>query len=251
VLRNQYFPNHIDMNTLSDQQKDAIAIDAKEFIKKNEKLLIETFADPKLYPPRKNPFSIFMAGSPGAGKTEFSRGLIDSVENPLYAVRIDADEIKGLIPQYTGKNSDIIQGAASLGVEKLYDNALHNNQNVIVDGTLQNYDKAFSNIKRSIDKKRFVVIFYLYQDPLIAWGFTKKREKLEGRHIPKEAFINAFFAAKENVNKLKSEFKEKVVVFLIKKTDINNNKESVRINIDNIDNYIKEKYTKNSLNSKL
>jgi hypothetical protein len=57
-----------------------------------------------------------------------------------------------------------------------------------------------------LDKGRKVAIFYIYQDPLIAWKFTQIREKVEGRYIPKEAFIDAFFNAKENVEKMKKEF---------------------------------------------
>ncbi len=35
-------------------------------------------------------------------------------------VRIDADEIREIIPQYTGGNSDLVQGAASIGVDILH-----------------------------------------------------------------------------------------------------------------------------------
>ena len=37
---------------------------------------------------------------------------------------------------------------------------LRNNQNFTLDGTLVNYDKAISNIKRSIEKGREVSIFF-------------------------------------------------------------------------------------------
>jgi len=226
---------------------------ARKFIKKNEKSIIEKFASLEKFPSRDNPFSIFMAGSPGAGKTEFSKAFIESSEpdSPLYAVRIDADEIKDIIPQYKGNNSDVVQGAASLGVEKLYDYILKHNQNVIVDGTFAKYEIAYRNIKRSIEKKRIVSIFYIYQDPLVAWDFTQKREKIEGRYIPKEAFINSFFAAKENVERIKSEFKDKVMIFLIKKNDIDNSIEKFWVNIDSVDNYIKMTYTFDSLRLKL
>ncbi len=49
------------------------AEEAKKFIKKNKKLLIEKFANLDLYKPVVSPVTIFMAGSPGAGKTEFSK----------------------------------------------------------------------------------------------------------------------------------------------------------------------------------
>lgn len=103
---------------------------AKVFIKEHKRFIIDKFASLEKYPPREHPFSMFMAGSPGAGKTEFSKALfessdfLESTEFPIYAVRIDADEIKDIIPQYNGGNSDVVQGASSLGVEKLYDSVL-------------------------------------------------------------------------------------------------------------------------------
>ena len=46
---------------------------AKEWIRVNVSELIKKFASVEKFPPVKNPFSMFMAGSPGAGKTEFSK----------------------------------------------------------------------------------------------------------------------------------------------------------------------------------
>lgn len=90
---------------------------AVKFIKSHKKELIEQFASDKNYPQEKNPVSIFMAGSPGAGKTEFSRRFLKV--NKLNMVRIDADDIKEFIPQYNKRNSSDVQGASSLGVEKI------------------------------------------------------------------------------------------------------------------------------------
>lgn len=223
--------------------------DAKKFIKDKKKLLIEKFAKLESFPSKDNPFSIFMAGSPGAGKTEFSKAFIQS--NPsISAVRIDADEIKEIIPQYNGHNSNIVQGASALGVEKIYDFVLKNNQNVIVDGTFAKYKISYNNVKRSIKKNRIVGVFYIYQDPFIAWDFTRKRGKLEGRYVPKEMFIESFFAARENVKRIKLDFKDKVKIFLIKK-DCTNGIEKAWFNISDIDNHLKMEYTAKSLKLKL
>ena len=135
--------------------------EAKKFIKKNKKLLIEKFASPDLYKPTVNPVTIFMAGSPGAGKTEFSKNLAKMLNKKL--VRIDADEIRGIIPQYNGRNSDIVQGASSIGVEKLYDHILAKKLEAIVDGTFSKYNVSYKNVKRSLDHSRPVVIFYIYE----------------------------------------------------------------------------------------
>ena len=182
---------------LHKESSNQISEDAKKFIKKEKHALIEKFANPKKYPSVKSPFSFFMAGSPGAGKTEFSRRLVETMK-PTPIVRIDADDIREFIPQYNGKNSGLVQGAASIAVDNLNYYTLKHDQNSIIDGTLANYEIARRNIINCLNKNRQIGVFYLYQDPLIAWAFTKKREKMEGRHVPKESFIEAFFKSKEN-----------------------------------------------------
>lgn len=225
----------------------------RKFIKDNEELLISKFCNKTDYPPDDNPVSIFMAGAPGAGKTEFSKNLIDAFEemfSPAKIVRIDPDEIRGLFAEYKGDNSHLFQGACSLGVEKIHDFVLRNNQNFTLDGTLVNYDKAISNIKRSIEKGREVSIFFVYQDPLIAWEFTKKREEIEHRNIPKESFIKAFIDSRKNVNEIKKYFKDKIQMNLIIK-NYKNNTEQIEPDIDNVDRFIDRLYNENELENTL
>ena len=224
-----------------------ISDNAKDFIKKEKRTLIKKFANLEKFPSIKKPFSFFMAGSPGAGKTEFSKRLIEMMI-PIPIVRIDTDEIKEFVPQYNGKNSDVVQGAASIAVDNLNYYTLKHKQNSIMDGTFANYNVAYRNITNCLNKKRRISIFYLYQDPLIAWDFTRKRERLEGRYIPKEAFIDAFFKARENVQLIKHEFGEKVRLNLVIKNK-ENDIEKIEFDINNIDNIIKIRYNKNSLNA--
>lgn len=108
------------------------------------------------------------------------------------------------------------------------------------------YGKSYQNISRSLNKDRKVAIIYICQDPIIAWNFTKKREALEGRRVPKQTFIKAFFEAKENVNKAKEEFGNRIELWLITK-NFEQGVENTYFNIDNIDNYIKIEYTPQSL----
>ena len=103
---------------------EAVRKAAIKFVKKNKKLIISKFADSTKFPPSQNPFTIFMAGSPGAGKTEFSISLINQLgerDPNTKVVRIDADEIRDIIPQYDKTNSNLLQSAAAIGVEKLFD----------------------------------------------------------------------------------------------------------------------------------
>lgn len=225
--------------------------EANEFIKANKKLLFETFASSEIYKLREKPITLFMAGSPGAGKTEYSKALVETAkEEASPIVRIDADEIREIIPQYTGYNSDLVQRAASTGVHKLYDHCLKNKLDAMIDGTFANFEIAKRNIERSLNRGREVAVYYVYQDPLIAWDFTKKREKLEGRKISKKVFIRAFFNARTNVNKIKSIYKDQIKLYLVFK-DYSNNAHKFYPRVENIDKYIQDNYTRQSLDKLL
>lgn len=243
-----------------------ISEDAIEFVKRNKKLIINKFADSSRYKPVQapiSPISFFMAGSPGAGKTEFSKNFIEPVEKsmsqklvelgysePFTIVRIDGDEIRGMLPGYTGNNSHLFQGAISVGVNKLYDYVLDKKLNVLVDGTFSNEKYAIENIKRSLDKNRTVNVLYIYQDPLKAWELTKAREAKEGRMIALDLFVKEFFLARENVNKVKKIYGNKIQVDFIQR-DFEKEAYGYEINIDNVDNYLNMEYTEESLTEKL
>ena len=91
-----------------------------------------------------------------------------------------------------------------------------------------------------------VLIQYVYQDPLIAWEFTKNREVVEGRNIPKESFVEQFFAARKNVDLIKGEFKDKVQVDLIVR-NVLTNRYSYKDNVGGVDKYINDKYNISTL----
>ena len=185
-----------------------------------------------------------MAGSPGAGKPEYSKNLIKGFEGK--SVRIDADEIRSFIPEYNGKNSDEVQGAAALGVEKLYDYVLDRKKSFVLDGTFANFDVSCKNIERSVRRGRPTFIFYIYQDPKVAWDFTKAREAVEGRRVPVETFVDAFFRAKENVDRIKERFGSSVTVYIVEK-NFSNGVQRIFVDEDKIDKYIKINYNKEKL----
>ncbi len=106
------------------------------------------------------------------------------------------------------------------------------------------------NIFRSLNKNRHVEIFYVYQDPLVAWAFTKAREILEGRNVPKEIFVKSLFKAKENVNRIKLHFGDKIGVNVILK-NLENGQELAYNNVESVDEYVNISYTKSSLFEKL
>jgi len=225
---------------------------AIEFVKKNREQIARELTDPAMYKPDEAPISAFMAGSPGAGKTEFSKNLIALLEKnrERKVVRIDGDEIRPRLPGYTGNNSHLFQYAVSLVVEKMHDLVLSQSQTFVLDGTFANHEKARDNILRSLKKLRLVLIFYVYQKPEIAWKFTEAREKAEGRNIPKDAFINQFLDARGTINKIRQEFGEEVTIFFVKKdfeTHAVEYIKEIRPGENGVDEYIGESYTKEDL----
>lgn len=236
----------LELNLQSLSKKDLIIHqNSIEFIKKNKKNLINRFCNPKIYKSSKKPISIFMADSSGSGKTEFSQNLISLLKNEKI-VRIDADEIREFIPEYNGHNSYLIQRGASLGVEKIFDHATHKNLNFILDGTFAHYNKAYENVTRCLKKGRRVEIYYVYQNPIIAWNFVKKREKIEHRNVPKEFFNFSFRESKENVKKIMKEFKYLIKINIVIK-DHKNQTKIVYRNVKSIDKYL-EKYLDKHVN---
>ena len=202
--------------------------------------LIEKYASLDRHSPDQKPGSIFMAGSPGAGKTEFSKNLIKELGDGV--VRIDPDEVRALLPQYNGKNASLFQSPVNIGVDDLFFFALKNRQNFILDGTLAFFEKARNNILKCLETREYVEIYYLFQDPSIAWKFTQDREVEEGRRIDKEVFIRAFIASKENVQKLKSEFGEKIRLNLVVK-DYNNDIGKTKLDVEQIDIHLEKFYS--------
>ena len=65
--------------------------------------VIQKFADATEHVADELPTTLFMAGSPGAGKTEISKRLVPRFKQK--PIRIDADEIRTLCPGYAGNNA--------------------------------------------------------------------------------------------------------------------------------------------------
>lgn len=133
--------------------------------------------------------AIFMAGTPGAGKTEVATSLLELSED---ICRIDADVFRAKFPGYNGRNSSDFQRGASWLVDYSLDTILKNGYSFLLDGTFA-IGRAKQNIERCLSRDYDVTIYFIFQDPLVAWNYTKIREKVEGRFVPKDRFINAYF----------------------------------------------------------
>ncbi|CAD5376741.1 Zeta_toxin domain-containing protein [Pseudomonas sp. OF001] len=233
--------------TLSPEEQRIIDA-AMGFARANKKAIARRFTDRTIYLPEDDPVSVFMAGSPGAGKTEASIALLKQFGVPV--LRIDPDELRSEFAEYSGGNAWLFQGAVSILVEKIIDFAIKQHQSFLLDGTLTNIRIARSNIERSLGRGRVVQILYVYQEPLLAWRFVQAREASEGRRIRPEHFVEQYFAARDVVNQLKLEFGKQIHVDLLVKNN-DNSARSYKAGIDQIDYHVPEKHTRAALERKL
>lgn len=227
-------------------EEERIEATAIKFIKTHKKEILERFCPLTTCHSVSNPTSLFMAGSPGAGKTEISKSFMKRFED--IPIRIDADEIRSMCPGYVGTNAHLFQKAANKGVNALYDHALHENINCIMDGTFA-YGGAAENIERSLKHKRRVEVWFVYQDPIRAWEFTKAREARETRRVSKDIFIKAFFASRDNVRAVKEQFGNRIELNVLVK-DYEMDDEDVRLNVPagELDRVTDSRYSLESLN---
>lgn len=194
----------------------------------------------------KNPISMFMAGSPGAGKTETSMELLRSVGKTL---RIDADELRGRFTEcgYDGTNSHLFQKAASKLVHAIHDRALDKKVSFLLDGTFSDESMGRLNIERSLKRNRGVFVIFVYQPPQIAWDFVLRRELVEGRRIRAQDFAQKFCASQAVVNKMKAEFGKQIRLTLIIKDIGNDGNQFYRKSIERIGDHIPERYNEQEI----
>ncbi len=224
-------------------QEERIEQEAVEYAKKNRTVIARRLTDPVIFIPETHPVSVFMAGSPGAGKTEASIELLNlKGADGTKVLRIDPDELREELPGYTGDNAWLFQHAVVLLVERIHDFALDQQQSFLLDGTLSSYGVAEKNIQRSLKRGRMVQILYVYQEPEQAWKFVQAREAAEGRRIQPEDFVRQYFAAREVVNRLKTQLGKDIQVDLLMKNNDGSHR-FYRAGVDQIDNHIPEKYS--------
>ncbi|MDF1876174.1 zeta toxin family protein [Sulfurimonas sp. SAG-AH-194-I05] len=146
----------------------------------------------------KNKKIIFMAGSPGAGKSETAQLLLSK---DLEIDIIDTDEIIKELNSDGGKNSHLYQKASSKGVSILTDYAFKNNLSFILDGNFAEYNLQKKNIERALKHGYEIKIVFVNRNINDAKRFTRIREENSGRHEPDDIFIRKSFGCIETVKK--------------------------------------------------
>lgn len=191
------------------------------------------------------PAAFFMAGLPGAGKTEFTKNLVSELE--LKTVRIDMDEIASQIDTYDPMYADAFREAATDLLNAVYDKTLSRRVDFIMDGTFRS-DNSIKNVIRALNKNYIIKVFFISQEPAIAWGFTRAREKVEKRAIDRAGFIQSYFDIYENIKKLDGINHPNLTIDLVVKNETNEVGEWHRnISITDIDGLVNTRYNKQEL----
>ncbi|HIF9083364.1 TPA: zeta toxin family protein [Photobacterium damselae] len=230
---------------MSDEEITAKATaEAKKLKKTIAKAMVDHL------PQEESAVSVFMAGSPGAGKTETARAMIKSfkAEYDVELVHIENDELRKEFDDYNGLNSPLFQRPATILVEAIHDRALKRDVSFILDSTLSSFDKAKDNISRSLKRDRYVLIIFVYQEPEQAWQLVKAREKVEGRRVPEDVFVNQFMESQRVVSELKQAFGSDIDVMFIEK-NIDGVNDKPHFNVSDIDALLRKKYNREYLES--
>ncbi|WP_057831082.1 zeta toxin family protein [Colwellia sp. TT2012] len=228
---------------MTDEEITAKAIaQAKAMKKKLAKAMIDHL------PEEESAVSVFMAGSPGAGKTETAKSMIEQFKNEhaLGVIHIENDELRKEFDDYQGFNSPLFQRPATLLVEAIHDRALKKKVSFLLDSTLSSFEKAKSNIERSLNKGRYVLIIFVYQEPEQAWCLVQAREIVEGRRVPPEVFVNQFLESQRVVSELKKLFTNQIDIIFIEK-NLDGTREKPHFNVTDIDVILGKKYNRASL----
>lgn len=168
--------------------------EAKKWVKDKSnqaKVLKQFFSD---FPGTDVKVAFFMAGIPGAGKTEFAESTIRE-EQPVF-IPIEHDKLVEYIDTYKPENYYNFRKAGSALVTLVFEEVIKNGHAFIFDGTLS-HENGSRNIKKAINAGYDVYVVYIVQDAKVAWQLTKARELVKKRSIQKKRFYRDVQQAKQ------------------------------------------------------
>lgn len=176
---------------------------AVKYIKENKKEFLDSYI--KNINPQTKKTALFTAGCSGAGKTEYATYRLTQDVNLLH---IDTDRVRSFfIPiGYNGKNAEIFQPAASIGVEKLVDESLKKRLSIIHDTNFCDYSKQKKNIERCLNKGYEVTIVYVLVELSKAYTQVLARETAIQRHVPEKKIPETLIGSIKTTAQIKSDF---------------------------------------------
>ncbi|MDR3190897.1 MAG: zeta toxin family protein [Lactobacillaceae bacterium] len=113
-----------------------------EYAKAHKREFVEQVIGHRI--PEEDKLAIFMAGTPGAGKTEVAVSISEMLGDNLSI--IDADVFRESFPGYNGANSSDFQHGASWLVDHTFTYLIKKNYSFILDGTFS-HGRTMQNIE--------------------------------------------------------------------------------------------------------
>ena len=216
-----------------------------EWVKLHQEEIIDKIISDADLAPSEKPIAIFMAGLPGAGKTELSQGFVKQSDGGL--IRIDMDELATLVDGYTPERADEFRGAATRLLNVLFDKVIKKKLNFIMDGTFGS-PVALQNVERTLKRGYEVQVAFACQDPKLAWNFTKAREKIEHRAISEEGFLDSYYKTVNNLHNLAEKNYEDVEIdIFMKNSDNTVGERFINVSKSQIDDIVKVIYNRDRL----
>lgn len=158
---------------------------AKQWVKDktNQNMVVDSFF--KKNEPTSSRVALFMAGIPGAGKTEFTDNMLKETTE---FISIEHDQLVEYIDGYKPEEYYNYRKAGSVLVTRIFDDCLRNGYSFVFDGTLS-HENGAKNIAKALGAGYEVVVVYIVQDAKLAWELTQARELVKKRAIEKSGFI--------------------------------------------------------------
>lgn len=220
-------------------------MDSLEWAKRHQKEIASRLISDAELEPSTHPIAIFMAGLPGAGKTELSQGLIK--EASPKPIRIDMDELATMIEGYTPEKADEFRAGATRLLNVIFDKVIKSRLDFVLDGTFGS-PVALRNIERVLKRGYEVQVAFACQDPKLAWEFTKAREMVEHRSITKDGFLEAYYKTFNNLHLLaKRNYPDVLLNIFVKKQDNSVGSTFIGVSDDAIDDIAGFIYNKDNL----
>ena len=179
---------------------------AKKWVKdkKNQSTVLTKFF--KDFPHTDSKIAFFMAGIPGAGKTEFAEQVLrDSL--PLL-ILVEHDKLVEYIDGYKPENYYNYRKAGSTLVTEVFNACLKQGYSFIFDGTLS-HENGIRNVRKALKAGYTVYVVYIVQDAKVAWELTQAREVVKKRAIEKRGFLETCGKINESLHNIFRTFKDK------------------------------------------
>ncbi|MCS7317086.1 MAG: zeta toxin family protein [Candidatus Dojkabacteria bacterium] len=172
--------------------------------------------------------AIFMAGTPGSGKTYISKKLFSNTG--LKSINID--DLVELRIRKTGKQPDYATEVEKELYPKLrsrFSYYIENGMGLLIDVTGGN----FTSVKNKIDKLKNagyeIAMIYVESPKEEAWKRVLKRKEKTGRFVEKEFFDKTYENIKKNIPIYKSIFGKNFFHIINSEKETNYHSESIRI----------------------